>query len=124
MPTLKITLYCLLGCLLLMFIACKATNKSLTQSPTLDTVDTEDTVDAEKIMVLLQNQVRPNALEEEFKAYELKSKGLVSRRENRCMFTYNPSLIEGSKLLAMIQASDKVLEAQFPKIVRKPKVTN
>jgi len=117
MSIIKPTLYLLVGFLLFTFIACKA-KQSLVEPPVQDNLDTS------KIMILLATNVRPNVLEEAFKTYELKSKGLVSRRENRCIFTYNQSLIDGHSLLEMINKSDKVLEAKFPEVIRQPRVTN
>jgi len=117
MSTFKIAFYCLLSLLLFTYLACTVNKTTTNQS-------IDETVDKHKIMVLLQKQIRATALEEEFKAYELKSKGLMSRRENRCMFTYNPTLIDGTQLLEMVKKSDKVLEAKFPEVIRQPKVTN
>jgi len=123
MPTFKTIFYCLLILSLFTFIACQA-NKSIVNQPTQKTIDNSNTVDNSKIMVLLQTEIKANALEEEFKTYELKSKGLISRTENRCMFTYNQALVDSNTLLEMIKKSDKVLEAKFPEIARQPKVTN
>jgi len=114
--------YCFLS-LLLTFIACK-TNNALVNQSTQNTVKKVETMDMSKIMVLLPTGMKANVLEEEFKAYELKSKGLVSRRENRCMFTYNQSLVEANELLEVVKKSSNVLEAEFPEIVHQPKVTN
>jgi len=118
MPIFKSTLYFLLGLLLFTFMACKTTNKALVNQSIQKTMDTS------KIMVLLPTGMKANVLEEEFKAYELKSKGLVSRRENRCLFTYNQSLVEANELLEIMKKSSNVLEANFPKIVHQSKVTN
>ena len=117
MSIFKIAFYCLISLLFFTYLACTAS-----KTPINEPID--ETVDNRKIMVLLQKQVRATALEEEFKAYELKSKGLMSRRENRCMFTYNPTLIDGTQLLEMVKKSDNVLEAKFPEVTRQPKVTN
>jgi len=114
--------YCFLS-LLLTFIACK-TNNALVNQSTQNTVKKVETMDMSKIMVLLPTGMKANVLEEEFKAYELKSKGLVSRRENRCMFTYNQSLVEANELLEVVKKSSNVLEAEFPEIVHQAKVTN
>ena len=116
MPSLNTVLYCFLG-LFLFLIACNASKASVKK-----TID--EPVDYSKIMVLLKKEVSPATLEEIFKAYEFKAKGMVSRRENWCMYTYNLSLIDGHKLLGMVQNAEEVLEAKFPEIVRKPKVTN
>ena len=122
MSTFKPILYCFLS-LLLTFIACK-TNNALVNQSTQNTVKKVETMDMSKIMVLLPTGMKANVLEEEFKAYELKSKGLVSRRENRCMFTYNQSLVEANELLEVVKKSSNVLEAEFPEIVHQAKVTN
>ena len=122
MSTFKPILYCFLS-LLLTFIACK-TNNALVNQSTQNTVKKVETMDMSKIMVLLPTGMKANVLEEEFKAYELKSKGLVSRRENRCMFTYNQSIVEANELLEVVKNSSNVLEAEFPEIVHQPKVTN
>ena len=122
MSTFKPILYCFLS-LLLTFIACK-TNNALVNQSTQNTVKKVETMDMSKIMVLLPTGMKANVLEEEFKAYELKSKGLVSRRENRCMFTYNQSLVEANELLEVVKKSSNVLEAAFPELVHQPKVTN
>lgn len=84
----------------------------------------EDSFDKKKIIVLLDKGVKPKALESEFKAYELKAKRPVSRSKNRFEFTFNPDLIEADNLLEKIEASDKVVGCEFPKIVRTPRVTN
>jgi len=117
MPTLKTAVYCLLSLLLFTYLAC-----TVNKTPTSEAAD--ETVDRSQIMVLLKKQVRPTVLEEAFNKYELKAKGLVSRRENRCMFTYNQNLIDGEQLLELIRASDNVLEAKFPEVIRQPRVTN
>ena len=122
MSTFKPILYCFLS-LLLTFIACK-TNNALVNQSTQNTVKKVETMDMSKIMVLLPTGMKANVLEEEFKAYELKSKGLVSRRENRCIFTYNQSLVEANELLEVVKKSSNVLEAEFPEIVHQAKVTN
>ncbi len=118
----KPILYCFLS-LLLTFIACKA-NKTLVEQSTQKVEEKVDTIDTSKIMVLLKTGIKANALEEEFKVYELQSKGLISRTENRCMFIYNQSLVDGNSLLEMIKKSNSVVEARFPKIVHQPKATN
>jgi len=105
--------------LLLLFavnFSCTAT-KSTTPSK-------EDGLDKKNIIVLLDKGVQAKALEYEFKAYELKAKRPLSRSENRFMFSFNADLIEADDLLAKIEASDKVVNCEFPKIVRPPKVSN
>jgi len=94
-----------------------------TTKPTAPTLE-QDSVDKKQLIVLLNKGVKPKALEYEFKAYELKAKKQVSRRENRFMFSFNPDLIEADTLLEKIEASDKVMSCAFPKIVRTPRVTN
>ena len=103
---------------------CKASKKAV-ETPTEDNVEisSANSMDKGKVMVLLQRGISPKALEDEFKAYEFYSKGLVSRRENRCIFTFNPSLIDADELLAKIKALPIVEEAEFPKVTKKPKVS-
>jgi len=103
--------------LIIVSIGCKAT-KSTTLPPE------EDNLDKKNIIVLLEKGIKPRALENEFKAYEFKAKRPASRSENRFMFSFNPALIEGDDLLEKVEASDKVVECKFPKIIRTPRVTN
>ncbi len=79
--------------------------------------------DKKKVLVLLQPGVRAKALIKEFSNYGLASKGQISRTENRFMFSYDTSTIDPDALLSTIQGSELVIEASFPEIIKKARVS-
>ncbi len=117
MTTIKKNFSLLLLVLLIFSFGCNTTKSTIAPLE-------QDNLDKKKIIVLLEKGIKPKALEYEFKAYELKAKRPHSRSENRFMFSFNPNLIEPDNLLEKIEASDKVLACEFPRIVRTPRVSN
>lgn len=110
--------YNIISILLFAFLMC-----SISCTPTKK-VEEDNGFDKEKIIVLLKNSASAQQLESEFKDYQLKSTGQVSRSENRHRFEYNNNLIKANTLLEKIKASDLVIEANFATVVTSPKVGN
>ena len=67
----------------------------------------------DRIIVLLKPKAKPYDMMNAMAEYELTNKGMVSRSENRMMFTYNMEKIKPEEMLAKIKAHDNVLEAAF-----------
>jgi hypothetical protein len=84
-----------------LFTACNASRTS----PTPPTVY--------KFDALLKDQLEPQGLEADFKAYGLKQEGRSSRSQNRWLLTYDINSISGPDLLEKLKAHPDVVEVQM-----------
>ena len=114
----------LLCFILFLAISCTSSSKNASSSSTPETPETpEMSFDKKKVLVLLKPGIRAKALIREFTPYSLVSKGKISRSENRFMFSYDNNAIGPDDLLSKIKESDIVLEASFPEVLKKARVS-
>ena len=66
-----------------------------------------------KFDIHLKGQLEPAGLEADFKAYGLKQEGRSSRSQNRWLFNYDATTIDGEALLEKLREHPDVVDVQM-----------
>lgn len=99
--------------LVLASLCCCKTKNELSSSDTTAAMSIEKarSIFTNKVTITGVEGINPIAIEKRHKAYDLKYRGMSSKKENKLVYTFNDSLISSPDLVALLEKDKDIIAA-------------
>lgn len=94
----------------LMIISCKTTQTNNSGEDGME--EPESSVFSDKITIIANAGIKPDYLQKKYEKYVLNYKGLMSKKQNKMMFTFDDTTISNKEICDLITKDNKVIIAE------------